>query len=219
MEDARKLEDSIKAACARPNHYQLWPIEGVSDSPYYSPSEGVYYDTLLTKKSSLSKVISYTRSPRKKKSQCRQFKSLHRKLTSNHFVCMRIENTTKLAQTIQSSRRILELKDDWDEEGSPGYSEETWRRAVEFLIVSRRRYWKETKKSILVPKISPGPYGSIDLHWKTPDRELLINIPKSLEEPASYYGDDREDGTENAIRGKSLDTSQYERWIFDWLMQ
>ena len=219
MEDVRKLEDSIKAACARPNHYQLWLGEGVSDSPYYSPSEGVYYDTLPTKKSSLLRMISYTHSPRRKKSACRQFKSLHRRLSSHHVVCLRIENTNRLAQAIQRSRRILELGDDWDEEGSPGYSEETWSRAVEFLTVSKRRYWKETKKPVLVPTISPGPYGSIDLHWKTPNRELLINIPRNPEEPVSYYGDDRKDGTQNAIRGKSLDTSQYERWIFDWLMQ
>jgi hypothetical protein len=59
----------------------------------------------------------------------------------------------------------------------------------------------------VVISILPGPYGSIDLHWRTPKRELLINVPDDAEGPASYYGDDREEGTGNAIRGKNLDTS------------
>jgi hypothetical protein len=69
------------------------------------------------------------------------------------------------------------------------------------------------------PKILPGPHGSIDLHWKMPKRELLINIPANPEEPGSYYGDDREEGTENAIRGKNLDVSANNEWIFMWLMK
>ena len=113
----------------------------------------------------------------------------------------------------------MQLQDDWDEEGSPGYSESTWNRAVKFLLENAVHLWPRYRVWVEAPRILPGPYGSIDLYWRTPKRELLINIPANAEEPASYYGDDREEGTENAIRGKKLDTSADSEWIFLWLMK
>lgn len=125
----------------------------------------------------------------------------------------------ELSDAIQASRRILELPDDWDGEGTPRYSERALQRASSYLLRSAVRYWRKYQKHLFVPRILPGPDGNIDLHWKTPERELLISIPADPAELAAYYGDDRKDGTDNAIRGRSLDTSEYNDWIFAWLMR
>lgn len=125
----------------------------------------------------------------------------------------------ELSEAIQASREILQLQDDWDTEGSPSYSESTLARATRFLLSNALRYWRDHQRWVLAPRILPGPDGNIDLHWKTPQRELLITIPANPAEPAAYYGDDQEDGTENAIRGKRLDTSAYSEWIIAWLMR
>jgi hypothetical protein len=124
-----------------------------------------------------------------------------------------------LWEAIQSSRGILQLHDDWDTEGSPGYSEATWNRAITFLLLNAVRHRIHHQGWLTAPRILPGPDGNIDLHWKTPQRELLISIPSDPTEPAAYYGDDKDDGTDNAIRGRSLDTSMYNEWIFAWLMR
>lgn len=97
--------------------------------------------------------------------------------------------STSIAEAIASSKSILGLEDDWDGEGSPGYQEATWGRAVSFLrelaLGLRRRY----HVAIDAPRILPSAGGSIDLHWKTASYELLVNVPADPDKPASYYGD------------------------------
>lgn len=127
--------------------------------------------------------------------------------------------SAQLSEVLSASHRILDLRENWDGEGSPAYSETTLKRAIDFLTSSASRYWRDHQKKLTAPRILPGPDGNIDIHWKTPQRELLISIPASLSEPASYYGDDKDDGTENAIRGRKLDVSTYNEWIIAWLMR
>lgn len=95
-----------------------------------------------------------------------------------------------LAAEIDASRSMLELEDDWDGEGSPGYDEATWQRAVDFLV--RNALWLNNEYGVDLqsPRIRKGPRGSIDLHWRVTDRELLVNIPAEYGSPADYYGDD-----------------------------
>jgi hypothetical protein len=69
-----------------------------------------------------------------------------------------------IQRVIDASRSILALQEDWDDEGSPGYSESTWRRAVDFLIRQATFAQHIVGRDLPVPKILPGPKGSIDLH-------------------------------------------------------
>jgi hypothetical protein len=126
---------------------------------------------------------------------------------------------SSLLDEINKSRSLLELEDNWDDEGSVGYDESTWLRARNFLIRNAVRLHQSKKKPFDSPEISPGPNGSIDLHWKTDARELLINVPADPQDTISYYGDDRAEDTENAIRGKNIEGSTNAEWIFLWLMQ
>lgn len=116
----------------------------------------------------------------------------------------------EIERAIDSSRRILELKDDWDEEGSPGYLQETWDKATRFIRESVSSF-HTVAHGLPAPRILPGPDGTIDIHWKTAERELLINIPVE-DEPAEYYGD----GPRESVKGK-LDLATSNEWILMWL--
>lgn len=96
-----------------------------------------------------------------------------------------------LLNTIDASREIVNLRDNWDGEGATGYSDETWKRATDFLRSLMLLVLYETDAGRQVPRINPADQGSIDLFWKSAERQLLINVPADADAPASYYGQDR----------------------------
>ena len=65
------------------------------------------------------------------------------------------------------------------------------------------------------PQINPGPEGSIDVHWKTRQFELLLNFPADPTLPAGFYGDDY--GTLK-IKGK-MRTEGFNQGLLLWLMK
>lgn len=109
---------------------------------------------------------------------------------------------------------LLSLKEDWDGEGSPGYSPKTWQRMSSFLEAHCAHLVKTCGISTPIPQILPGPSGSIDLLWKAESFELLLNVPADSTVPASFYGDDR---GSISIKGK-LDTSKINQGFLQWLM-
>lgn len=119
----------------------------------------------------------------------------------------------RLNDAIAESKWILDLKDNFDGEGSVGYSKETWEMAIKFLKNTARWIWNKRGVVMEVPRISPGPSGSIDLHWKTATKELLVNIPSDRKEMASFYGDDY---GKLHVKG-TLDPSTYNAGLLDWL--
>ena len=121
--------------------------------------------------------------------------------------------STRLAAAIRASRYILDLEDDWDEEGSRRFHEATWKRATNFVRQVALSFRQSAGIWIDPPRILPGPKGSLDIHWKTSKRELLINIPDDDKEPADYYGSG---GSADVIKGK-LETSAKNEWILAWL--
>ena len=120
---------------------------------------------------------------------------------------------SSLRKAIIDSRQLLKLEDDWDGEGSLGYSEKILNKAVRFLEENAKNYFLSSGIWVTAPDICPGPNGSIDLLWKLSDRELLINIPVEENGLADYYGDDL--GI-NTIKGK-LDLTEKHEWILMWL--
>lgn len=120
-----------------------------------------------------------------------------------------------IQDAIDKSRYILDLNDDWDEEGSPGYEEQVWRRAVDFLSSTAVQLWTTSGLVTEAPRITPGPDGSIDVHWRIPNHELLLNVPANPQEPAAYYGDNSRG---HIVKG-SLDPSAENKWLFVWLTE
>jgi hypothetical protein len=120
----------------------------------------------------------------------------------------------RIGEAIESSRWILDLDHDWDEQGSSAYSQVTWQRACRFLILQAKRAHQVSGRELPPPKIQPGPEASIDLHWKMERFELLVNIPSDPSKPATFYGDDYGD---LCIRG-NLNPSEPIPGLIVWLV-
>jgi hypothetical protein len=93
----------------------------------------------------------------------------------------------KVEDEIRSSRFILGLQNDFEEDHFEAYSETTWKRATNFFrrmaihAISCRFF------DVKLPTIGPAARGSIDIFWELSDRTLLINVPAG-DGPATYYG-------------------------------
>jgi hypothetical protein len=124
------------------------------------------------------------------------------------------EPLAPLAGAIGHSRRILAWPDDWDDEGSPGYDERVWLRAVGFLLSNAVQLWNDRGLAIPPPDIDPGAYGSIALDWRSGPRQLLLDIPVDEHAPATFYGDDGNFG--HVVKG-SLDLADDNSWLMLWL--
>ncbi len=122
----------------------------------------------------------------------------------------------ELGAAIASSRSLLDLADDWDDAGAPGYDEATWQRAVSFLIAGAARLWDDFGVGTERADVLPGPRGSIDLDWSTPGHELLVNAPVDPSQPLGYYGDDGAGGRK--IKG-TLDPAAPNRWLLVWMAE
>jgi hypothetical protein len=118
-----------------------------------------------------------------------------------------------LRTVIAESLTLLDLKDNWDREGSSGYSQSTWQRAVSFLVAQWSQFLKEMGHPMEIPSILPDANGSIDLWWDTKEFQLLISIPGSELLPASYYGHKhRKEKIEYAF-----DSSKPDRRLIRWM--
>jgi hypothetical protein len=119
----------------------------------------------------------------------------------------------QLRAEISRAKLILELEDDWDGQGSPRYSQATLDLAATFVNSHVRLLWDSYGLQSPTPTFGPGPDGSIDIHWKQPSWELLVNIPADANQMAAFYGDNY--GAQK-IRG-SFDPKVLNLGIAQWL--
>jgi hypothetical protein len=91
-------------------------------------------------------------------------------------------------QRVQKTRSLLDLPEDWDDNGAPRFSESHWKRISSFLVNAGTVILERRQAILAMPSVTPVPDGSIDLHWKTAEGELLINVP-SENGVATFYGD------------------------------
>lgn len=83
----------------------------------------------------------------------------------------------QLDKALDDTKELLKLKNNWSD--------------VRFLIILDNNCRYRFNKNFIKPQVCPGQNGSIDLHWKLANKELLLNIPKDLSLEMSYHGDDR----------------------------
>ena len=86
--------------------------------------------------------------------------------------------------------KILELRDNWDGEGSKTYNVETLEKAKSFLISLIQDFWMLYNIELDLPMIFPGIDGDIDIEWKNKKFQLLISIPEKDENLMGLYGSD-----------------------------
>ena len=120
----------------------------------------------------------------------------------------------EILRAISSSAHLTELSDDWDGEGSPGYTKETWTRAITFLLSLAGSMRQQFGLMIDPPRILPSAAGSIDIHWKTDSYELLVNVPPAARQPIAYYGDNTQG---NMPIERSCPHARPDRKLVAWL--
>jgi len=104
---------------------------------------------------------------------------------------------SELRMKIEESKYILELGNNWDDDGAIEIKKSTWIRAIKFLVKYSMKIL-DVGKIMAVPIISPNPNGSIDLGWKSDSYIMLINIPEDSNILPSYYGNNRK---QNVVKG------------------
>ena len=95
-----------------------------------------------------------------------------------------------LGGELERSRRLLDLADDWDDEGSPGYDEATWDRAIGLLVRIATTLWDDHGIAVDGGDVFPGSHSNIDFELRTPGRRLLVSVPPEPGVPARYFGQD-----------------------------
>ena len=116
---------------------------------------------------------------------------------------------------IERSRSMLDLPDDWDGDGSPGYAEATWQRAVQVVVESSSRYWRTSGQAPPAPSITPGPDVSIDVEWRPAGRKLVLNVPEEPAGVVTFYGKDQ--GSEQGFIRGEFHVSRTGEWLVGWL--
>lgn len=128
---------------------------------------------------------------------------LNRKLTSIH-------------KSIQSSKSILDLKEDWDEDGALACRPLIYTRAIEFLVRYSNEVLVSHNISIDFPEINLAKDGSIDLEWRNENYILLINFLNSEKLEIHYYGEDTNSKT--IIKG-SIDYNSINKDLAFWMQK
>ena len=125
-----------------------------------------------------------------------------------------MEDLMKIDKIIKKAEKYLDYEDNWDDEGSKGYKEETLNRVKILLQDGYGFLNKNTKFNIPEPDVSPGPDGSFDLLWDSKYYSLLANIPEDKDKPISYFGY-RHDSHKIDISGEFIKT--FCEGLFIWL--
>ena len=115
----------------------------------------------------------------------------------------------------EAAARLKGLGDDYDGEGSKGYSEEVVQRAADFVRSQAVELWKKQHLLIEIPDLGAGPDGTVDVHWRTAKYELLVNVPEHHSAPASFYGDDY---GRLKVRG-TIEIGKPNRGLLGWLSE
>ena len=122
---------------------------------------------------------------------------------------------SQLKIEFERSTRLLDLGVNWDDEGSPGYTEEVIARARRFVEQTLEQLYDQPILTEVVPSIDAGPNGSIDLYWQHLDRELVVNIPAHDSSLADFYGTNH---AGQKVKG-SLDPDAPQGWLLAWLAE
>ncbi|MGI0108318.1 hypothetical protein [Salinimicrobium sp. WS361] len=99
-------------------------------------------------------------------------------------------NLYHIYESIDKSKTLLELNDDWDDEGAVGSNELIYKRSIHFLVDYAKYIYEIHNSVIEEPEINLVKDGSIDLEWRNENYILLINIRNTPERNIHYYGED-----------------------------
>lgn len=99
-----------------------------------------------------------------------------------------------LFNEIIKSKYILNLGNDWDDEGSIGYKKETWIEAIKFTVKYALWVKDQFGQIIFTPNIYHGRNGGIDILWDNEGFRMLIRIDCAAIE-AVFYSENKKGQT------------------------
>jgi hypothetical protein len=105
----------------------------------------------------------------------------------------------RVVEAIAEALPITELPENWDEQGALPISRDTWGKAINLLMEYAGYIAEHYLLTLSAPQIDAVPDGSIDLFWKEPKAQLLINV-KPGTAIAGFYGDTYTE--DDKIKGK-----------------
>ena len=120
-----------------------------------------------------------------------------------------------IANEINHSKYIVQLKMGWDSENAKIIDSNIWETAVIFLIQYSSYIFQEFNGIIETPEINPCIDGSIDMSWRTLKFRLLINIKKSDQKTIAYYYGDQYNNI-NPIKG-NVTTEVITEYLAVWM--
>jgi hypothetical protein len=117
---------------------------------------------------------------------------------------------------IEDSRRLLHFVEDWDGDNSPGYRQETWELAVDFVL----RFLADLDERFSIAhdaiELMPGSYGNIDVEIVFGARRIFFSFPADQTAAIRFFA--RDDESRDEIKG-SLSTSTRVDWLIGWLAE
>ena len=122
----------------------------------------------------------------------------------------------EIERAIADSRSMMQLPDNWDDEGALQIQEQTWSSAVNLLRKAARSLYETSRQSLPAPRINPCADGSIDLYWKTDAFTLLISVKKDEGVTPDFYGE--RTANQQDVRGP-LDLNEPDFEFLSWLVK
>lgn len=92
-----------------------------------------------------------------------------------------------IANSIEKSKYLLDLNDDWDDEGAEATNLETYLRGIKFIVNYSTYIFVNTYETIDAPDIDILKDGSIIINWETDTSSFTIIFDKKNDEFAYYY--------------------------------
>jgi hypothetical protein len=92
-----------------------------------------------------------------------------------------------IEQAINESKYILDLKDDWDDDGASSTDLGTYLKAVNFLVLYSKTILDKYIQIIDAPLIDIMRDGSVSILWETNNATFLIIFKKKDTEYSYFY--------------------------------
>ncbi len=109
---------------------------------------------------------------------------------------------------------MLELEDDWDEEGANSTNFETYKNAIDFVINSSKLL---NISKVVKPFIDITRDGSISVQWDSPKAGFFIIFKKDNKKYAYYYGQEKETNIGFKYRIKLAE--KIDQITLSWMLQ
>lgn len=121
-----------------------------------------------------------------------------------------------LLAALKESRYLLELDDNWDENGAVGFTEQTWKRTAETLVRLSTGLMHDCGLFAKSAEILPGSDGGLDIDMRLERKELLISVSADPGKQARFYGDN---GHGDDQVKATFDAPAIPEWVLVWLAE